>query len=409
MVTVDRILLSYIGAIVVAVAGFVRPFPGSIFIATAILAVGQLWASRDRASWFRASFALLLGGGLSFVQSIGAAGQMSVDGPLTAIVIASALLLPFSANKKRAAGIALVCLLAGVYLSSFDGNGTSAYWRGAILAKKATGKLPVVSWGDTVREVFGTRAAFADIDVDRWVEIVDRKAGPLGPVELYRTDLGDMWAPAVSHESVALIAQEMTDLDEYQFHDQRIEPGDVVIDCGGHVGFYTKLALKQGASLVIALEPDPENHWLYSQNLEQEIADGRVRLIKAGVWDERGELEFHHSDSNPGAHSFFGQSGGETLIENVPVMPLDDIVEELGLDRVDWIKMDIEGAEQRALKGAARTLARFKPNLAVCTYHRQDDPDAIPPIVLAGNSDYRVSAKRIAASGFIRPKVLFFH
>jgi len=59
--------------------------------------------------------------------------------------------------------------------------------------------------------------------------------------------------------------------------------------------------------------------------------------------------------------------------------------------------------------GAARTLARFKPNLAICTYHRQDDPDAIPPIVLAANSAYTTAAKRIAADGFIRPKVLFFY
>lgn len=407
----DPIRLSYLVAAAVALGGFVWPFTGSMFLATVILAGGQLGASRERASWFRALFALLVGAGLTMLQSIGASGKLplSIDAPLAAGVIATVLLLPFSANKKKAASIALICLLAGVYLSSFDRNGTSVYWRGAIFAKKATGALPVVSWGDTVREVFGARTAFTEIDVDHWVQIVDNKMGPLGPIELYRTDLGDMWAPAVNHESVALVAQEMTDLDEYQFYDQRIEPGDVVIDCGGHVGFYTKLALKQGASLVVALEPDPENHWLFSQNLAKEIEEGRVRLIKAGVWDERGELEFHHSDSNPGAHSFFGQTGRETLIENVPVLRLDDLVEELGLDRVDWIKMDIEGAEQRALKGAARTLARFKPNLAICTYHRQDDPEAIPPIVLAGNSAYKASAKHIAAAGFIRPKVLFFH
>ena len=407
----DPIRLSYLGAGAIALAGLIRPFPGSIFIATAALAAGQLWASRELAYWLRAVFFLLLGGGLTALEGVDAMAQLpfSADVPLVFGVIASTLLFLFSADKKRASRIALVCLLAGTFFSALDRNGTSAYWRGAIIAKKAAGGLPVVSWGDTVHEVFGARSGFADIDVDRWAPVVDSKAGPLGPIELYRTSLGDMWAPAVNHESLALVAQEMTDLNEYEFHDQRIEPGDVVIDCGAHVGFYTKLALSRGASLVVALEPDPENHWLFSQNLEKEIAEGRVRLIKAGVWNERSELVFHHDVDNPGAHSFFEHDGEETLIENVPVLPLDDLVEELGLDRVDWIKMDIEGAEQRALKGAARTLARFKPNLAICTYHRVDDPDAIPPIVLAGNSAYTVSAKRIAASGFIRPKVLFFH
>jgi FkbM family methyltransferase len=407
----DPIRLSYVGAGSVALAGLVWPFPGSIFIATAILAAGQLWASRESAYWFRAVFFLLLGAGLTALQGVDGMTQLpfSADVPLVVGLIASALLFLFGADKKKASRIALVCLLAGVFFSALDGNGTSAYWRGAIMAKKAAGGLPAVSWSDTVREVFGARTGYANIDAERWAPIVDSKEGPLGPIELYRTGLGDMWAPAVNHESVALVAQEMTDLNEYEFHDQRIEPGDVVIDCGGHVGFYTKLALSRGASLVVALEPDPENHWLFSQNLEKEIAEGRVRLIKAGVWDEKGELVFHHDVENPGAHSFFGRGGKETLIENVPVLPLDDLVEELGLERVDWIKMDIEGAEQRALMGAARTLGRFKPNLAICTYHREDDPESIPPIVLAGNSAYAVSAKRIAAGGFIRPKVLFFH
>lgn len=407
----DPIRFSYVVAAVIALAGLVWPFPGSIFIATAGLAVGQLWASRERAYWLRAAFFLLLGLGLTALQGVEGMAKLpfAADVPLVVGLTATALLLWVSADKSKAIRIGLVCLVAGVFFSALDADGTSAYWRGAIIAKKAAGGLPMVSWSDTMREAFGARTGFAGIDTERWAPIVDSEAGPFGPIELYRTGLGDMWAPAVNHESVALIAQEMTDLDEYEFHDQRIEPGDVVIDCGGHVGFYTKLALSRGASLVIALEPDPENHWLYNRNLEKEIADGRVRLIKAGVWDQKGELAFHHDVENPGGHSFFGRSGNEMIIENVPVLPVDDLVEELGLDRIDWIKMDIEGAEQRALMGAARTLARFKPNLAICTYHRVDDPDAIPPIVLEGNSGYTVSAKRIAAGGFIRPKVLFFH
>lgn len=410
MTFADPIRLSYVGAGGVALAGLAWPFPGSIFIATAVLAAGQLWTSREIAYWLRAAFFLLLGAGLTALQGVEGMARLpfSADVPLVVGLIASGLLFFFGANRKKAAVIALISLAAGTFFSSIDADGTSAYWRGAILAKKISGSLPAVSWGDTVREVFGARTGFKHIDVERWAPVVDSKAGPLGPIQLYRTGLGDMWAPAVNHESVALIAQEMTDLDEYEFHDQRIEPGDVVIDCGGHVGFYSKLALSRGASRVIALEPDPENYWLFSRNLEKEIAAGRVRLIKAGVWDEEGELEFHHDAENPGAHSFFDHGGKGTVIENVPVLPLDDIVEELGLDRVDWIKMDIEGAEQRALKGAARTLARFKPNLAICTYHGVDDADAIPPIVLAGNADYTVSAKRIAAGGFVRPKVLFF-
>ena len=402
---------SFILAGFVALASLIWPFPRAILVASLVLAAGQLWAARDRGAWLRAVLFLLLGGGLTLLETNESISRFPLhpDLPLVVGIVASILLAVFSRDKMRAARIAAICVVVGLFFSALDADGVSSFWRASILAKKSVGGLPQVSWSDVRHEVFGTRIGFKNIDVDHWARVIDRKPGPNGDIELFRTELGDMWAPAVNHVSVALIAQEIVDFDEYQIHEHRIRPGDVVIDCGGHVGFYTKLALRQGASLVVAFEPDPENHGLFSQNLQQEIADGRVILIKAGVWDERDELVFHHSKDNPGAHGFFGNDGEEVLVENVPVLPLDDQVEELGLQRVDWIKMDIEGAEQRALKGAARTLAKFRPSLAICTYHRQDDPDSIPPIVLAANSAYTTAAKRIAANGFIRPKVLFFY
>ena len=51
------------------------------------------------------------------------------------------------------------------------------------------------------------------------------------------------------------------------------------------------------------------------------------------------------------------------------------------LDRVDFIKMDIEGAEVQALEGAANTVARFRPRMAVSTEHQRTDPDTIPGVV----------------------------
>ena len=91
-------------------------------------------------------------------------------------------------------------------------------------------------------------------------------------------------------------------------------------------------------------------------------------------------------------------------------MPLDDIVDDLGLDRVDVIKMDIEGAERVALQGARRTIRRFRPRMAICTYHRIDDPRAVPEQVLAIRSDYQVSTKGLdVAWGESHPKVMLFN
>jgi hypothetical protein len=68
---------------------------------------------------------------------------------------------------------------------------------------------------------------------------------------------------------------------------------------------------------------------------------------------------------------------------------LDDIADELKLGRVDFIKMDIEGAERHALAGARRLLAAHKPRLAICIYHAPDDPEVIPRVVREANDTYQ--------------------
>lgn len=64
-------------------------------------------------------------------------------------------------------------------------------------------------------------------------------------------------------------------------------------------------------------------------------------------------------------------------------------VDDLGLDRVDRLKLDVEGAEPQALRGAARTLARDRPRLAVAAYHRDDDLAVLPPLIHGLEPSYR--------------------
>ncbi|GHT01861.1 hypothetical protein AGMMS50276_30860 [Synergistales bacterium] len=73
---------------------------------------------------------------------------------------------------------------------------------------------------------------------------------------------------------------------------------------------------------------------------------------------------------------------------------IDDFVEENGLERVDFIKADIEGYERHMLKGAAKTLKRFAPKLALCTYHLLDDPEVMERFIKEANPVYNVVQKR---------------
>jgi Methyltransferase FkbM domain len=68
----------------------------------------------------------------------------------------------------------------------------------------------------------------------------------------------------------------------------------------------------------------------------------------------------------------------------------------LKLPGVDFIKMDIEGAERHALAGASRLLATYKPRLAICIYHGPDDPEVVPRVIRAANGTYETFTR----SGF---------
>jgi hypothetical protein len=71
--------------------------------------------------------------------------------------------------------------------------------------------------------------------------------------------------------------------------------------------------------------------------------------------------------------------------------------------------MDIEGAEVKALKGAAETLKRFKPRLSIAAYHEPEHPVEIPKIVRSARGDYQMSCGFCAeANHAIRPDVLYF-
>lgn len=397
------------------IAGAVNPLRGSILVAAFVLAAGQLWVTREPAAQLRAALFIVLGGAATAIHGYGTSSHdwmvTHPDLPLVVGLVVCVTALPFTSNRKRVIQLALITLIPGMVFSAQDQGGLSVYWRTRILAEKSLGGLPNVGWRNVTSEIFGPRTSFLQIDADKWVTVIETKPGPLGEVALYRTALGDMWAPANNKDSIALVVKELTVLDEYQIDDNQVKPGDTVIDCGAHVGLYTKLALSQGAGLVVAVEPDPENYWCFRENLKEEIADGRVQVVQAGVWNERDSLTFFHSKFNPGAHGFFEREGPGLSVayDNVPVLPLDDLVAELGLKDVDWIKMDIEGAERQALAGATAVLRDHKPSMAICTYHREDDAKVLPPIVLAANSSYSLSAKHIVAGGEIRPKVLFFH
>ena len=187
-----------------------------------------------------------------------------------------------------------------------------------------------------------------------------------------------------------------------------VRQGSVVIDAGGHIGESANRALQMGASLVVSIEPDPLNAEALRRNLPDAIREGRLRVVEKALWDSEGTLTLERHDASTRTTVGTEHSTHDGI--EVPMTTLDRLVAELNLERVDFIKMDIEGAEQSALRGAVTTMKNHQPVMAIGAYHKPDDVDEIPRIVLNAQPAYTMTPLRcLMAEERVIPHLLYFH
>ncbi len=197
--------------------------------------------------------------------------------------------------------------------------------------------------------------------------------------QLVDTPWGKFWEPIVGGSAVMAQISEMQA--KYENNPNKpIHPGDIALDCGANVGISARQMLDFGAGLVVAIEPSPKNLEPLRRNLAKEIEEGRVIIYPKGVWDKDDVLELTENSETDAMDSFVIRDAPKGVV-TVPVTTIDKLVAELKLDRVDFIKMDIEGAEKQALTGAKETLQRFQPRMEISVNHLPDDPKEIPELV----------------------------
>jgi FkbM family methyltransferase len=226
--------------------------------------------------------------------------------------------------------------------------------------------------------------------------------------ELWDTPKGRYWIPAGSRYVLPFnLAEQQRKI--YGTGEFGPHAGDITLDCGANVGVTVHEELAAGAKTVVAIEPAPENLECLRRNYPNEIATGRVIVVPKGVWDKEDFLTLRVDPKNSAADSFVMRREGAVELEKVPLTTVDKLVAELNLPRVDYIKLDIEGAEPRALTGAKETLAKYKPRISIAAYHQPDHPKLIPEIIRSERSDYQMQCGPCAETDFsIRPDVLYF-
>ena len=258
------------------------------------------------------------------------------------------------------------------------------------------------SWADAWSQAVATDKMLAERNVSAKFRQLRSERGLLQ----IETSIGRFWIPAPDLPTLAEeIAEEERGVYE-ETNGHGLKPGDVVLDCGANVGVYTRTALSGGARLVVAIEPAPLPLECLRRNFAAEIQAGQVIIYPKGVWNKDDTLELTTSPELAStAASVAIDRGAKGL--RVALTTIDKLAGELKLERVDFIKMDIEGAEPQALEGAKATVARFHPRMAISLEHRPSDPDQIPALVKRLWPDYKMECGPcVNMTGSLQPVAL---
>lgn len=150
----------------------------------------------------------------------------------------------------------------------------------------------------------------------------------------------------------------------------KITSGDIVIDAGAYLGHFTILAAKKvgKSGKVIAFEPSPANFKILNEKISRS-GFKNILVIKKALYDKRGTLFFSKELTSKSPLKEYKDKKHQ---EKVKSTTLDYELEKRGIKKVDFIKMDIEGAEIEAIKGGEKVLSNTK-NFAIACYHKRNN------------------------------------
>ena len=146
--------------------------------------------------------------------------------------------------------------------------------------------------------------------------------------------------------------------------------GEIVLEIGAFIGYYVMRAatLVKNSAKVVAIEAIEDNYSLLQKNIHENNFNN-VSLVQKASWDSKGVLKFYrHHRQRASAKRNVVKSNHET---NIPCDTIDSILDDLGITHVDFIRIQVNGAELETLKVMRRTLKK-SPKLSVAVIYEKE-------------------------------------
>ncbi len=170
--------------------------------------------------------------------------------------------------------------------------------------------------------------------------------------------------------------------------------GDTVIDVGAAFGFYTILASKRVGQQgkVVAIEPQPDSFEMLNRNIRLNKLTN-TRTLNYAVSSKKATLKLYST------YSVIQERARQSLQSYIEVRAdtLDNLLRHVGIDLVNWIKIDVEGAEYKVLTGAKEILSANKPISILVEIHGKDTYG--PVIELLKSNNFNIEFEKTYQNG----------
>jgi len=171
----------------------------------------------------------------------------------------------------------------------------------------------------------------------------------------------------------------------YETDFMNVKKDDVVIDAGACEGFFTYYALKKNVKKVYLFEPLNDLTIGLERTFNREIEEGKVFVITKALSNKSGSSRL---DVNK--EYICEAQVSEVGTEKIEIITIDEFVKQNKLSKIDFIKMDIEGEEIKAIEGALDSIKTFHPKMSIAVYHQYENAFRIKDLILETCPQYKI-------------------